>query len=526
MDLSQQIEITVLVRPRSSGGQAPAQTVSDLIHQGTRLPEKCPYLSRADFAAQRGAHPDDLAKIEAFAREHDLAVVQSSLRRRTVKLSGRIGDLMEAFKLKLKRCKIGDQAFRRRQGAISAPAELSEIIAGVFGFDNRPVAIPYYQRLDEPRAISMSVRDVAKHYQFPAGLDGTGQCIALIELNDIDEDEDVTGVGYNEEHLEMYFDQLGLPMPQITDIRVDGGINMPDESEHDHEVMLNIQVAGTVAPGARIAVYFAPNTYRGFLDAVNEAVHDEINQPSVISISWGGPEDLSWVGTEDGTSEEFEEFRDNLNQVLREAGDLGVTICCVSGNYGSSGVHPTAWHGTPHVGFPASSPFVLTCGGTAMFESELHIREEVWNTGRSSTGGGVSNIFARPAYQARRKIPESPAGKPGRGVPDVAGYAAGYQVITGEDEGEVINGTSAVAPLWAGLIALINQRLASLGKPPAGFINPLLYQAASSRCLFKNITKGSNDIEGLGQYSARRGWDACTGLGSPDGEKVMQALGG
>ena len=524
MDLSARIEITVLARPRLPGDQALPQTPRNLI--SPQSPENRTPISRADFAAQHGAAPDDLAKIEAFAREHDLTILQSSIARRTVKLSGTLGSLMEAFALNLKKCQSGGQIFRVCQGAISVPVELSEIIAGVFGFQSCPAAMPYSQRLDAPRAVSMFVRDVAKHYQFPAGLDGTGQCLALIELNDIDEDDQVAGVGYDEEYLEAYFDQLGLPMPHITAIGVDGGANLPGASERDHEVLLNLQVAGTVAPKAKLAVYFAPNTYRGFLDAVNEAVHDEINRPSVISISWGGPEDLSWLGTEDRTIEEFEKFRDNLNQVFQDAAELGVTICCVSGNYGSSGRHPTEWDGMPHVTFPASSPFVLACGGTALFGSKSALREEVWNTGRSGTGGGVSNIFGRPAYQAKRKIPKSPTGKIGRGVPDVAGYAAGYQITTGKEEEDLFSGTSAVAPLWAGLITLINQRLANLGKPPAGFINPLLYQAASPQHLFKAITQGQNDLEGLGKYSARRGWDACTGLGTPDGEKVMKSLGG
>lgn len=340
-------------------------------------------------------------------------------------------------------------------------------------------------------------------------------------MNDFDNQGRITGTGFSTADLKKYFKRIKVPLPQITAVGVDGGANKPGPSPGpDGEVMLDIEVAGAVAPGAKIAVYFAPNTFQGFVDAVNVAIHDTVRKPSVISISWGGGEDFS-----------TQQFRDSMDRAFRDAAELGVTVCCASGDDGSSDLRGNEMDGSPHTDFPSSSPFALACGGTKLLGSGSTINsEEVWNEGTRGRagGGGVSNVFPRPAYQAQSGVPRSPEGKVGRGVPDVSGDAdpaTGYQVRAGGRD-QVIGGTSAVAPLWAGLIALINQRLTNLGKKPAGFINTLLYNPASAGA-FHDIVNGDNDIDGtLGKYSAGQGWDACTGLGTPNGVKVMQVLGG
>jgi kumamolisin len=369
---------------------------------------------------------------------------------------------------------------------------------------------------------------VAKLYNFPTGLDGAGQCIAIVELNDFDT---IAGVphpkstGFSLPDLKAYFTSLGLPTPDVTAVGVasDGsvGANLPGPDPNaDGEVMLDIEVAGAVAPKAKVAVYFALNTDNGFLAAVNTALHDNVRKPSVISISWGSTEEAN-------TPQALDAF----DLVLQDAAALGVTVCCSSGDDGSSDIRqPSERDGKPHVDFPASSPFALACGGTKLLGSGTAISSEVvWNQGNGGTGGGVSNHFARPPYQAKSKVPKSPEGTAGRGVPDVAGDAdpnTGYQVRLVGGQTEVIGGTSAVSPLWAGLIALVNQRLAKLGKPPAGFVNPVLFGVLPSAGVFHDIVTGNNDIEGIGKYKAVKGWDACTGLGTPDGTRLLGALGG
>ncbi|HYB76700.1 MAG TPA: S53 family peptidase, partial [Candidatus Bathyarchaeia archaeon] len=261
--------------------------------------------------------------------------------------------------------------------------------------------------------------------------------------------------------------------------------------------------------GAKIVVYFAPNTDAGFLDAITTAIHDKTNQPTVLSISWGGPES-SWTS----------QAMTAMDEAFQAAAAVGITVCCAAGDDGSTdGVND----GLQHVDFPASSPNALACGGTRLMASGNTISSEtVWNelaNNEGATGGGISDFFALPTFQAGANVPPSanPGGQVGRGVPDVAGDAdptTGY-VTRVDGQPDVIGGTSAVAPLWAGLIACINQKL----KTPVGYANPLLYGEAASAKAFHDITSGNN-----GAYSAGPGWDACSGLGTPIGAAILSAL--
>jgi kumamolisin len=314
------------------------------------------------------------------------------------------------------------------------------------------------------------------------------------------------GGGYKASDLDSFFSNLGMATPQVEAISVDGASNSPtgDSSGPDGEVELDVEVAGSVAPDAQIAVYFAPNTDQGFIDAVSTAVHDAKLKPSIVSISWGGPED-SWT----------EQARNALNSACQDAAAMGVTVLAASGDDGAD-------DGTssPTVDFPAASPYVIACGGTKLTLSGTSIHgEQSWNelsANEGATGGGVSKVFALPNYQQSAKVPPAPNGFVGRGVPDVAASAdpeSGYNVIV-DGQPSVIGGTSAVAPLWAGLLARINQ---ALGKN-VGYVNPLLY-STNAEATFHDITSGNN-----GDYSAGPGWDACTGLGSPDGTALLSAL--
>ncbi len=268
-----------------------------------------------------------------------------------------------------------------------------------------------------------------------------------------------------------------MPLPHIVPVSVNQGKNLPHrrgDKSGDDEVALDIEVAGSVAPGAKLAVYFAPNTTRGFIDAVAKAVYDEDLKPSIVSISWGGTEDPGGLRSA--------QFMDSLNETIRDAAVLGVTVCVSSGDDGAPDMDADDWDGAPHVDFPASSPFALACGGVSMLAANGRIlREAVWNGGTDGGGGGggVSGYFGLPRYQAKAKVPKAPSGRRGRGVPDVSGLAdpeTGHRIYFDRTY-QVVGGTSAVAPLMAGLLALVNERLAKSGGKTAGFINPLLYAA-------------------------------------------------
>lgn len=533
IDPAARAEVTIRLRPKRSA----AQSVRAALKTATELPAQRTYLSREEFASVCGADAADLRKIDDFARENNLTVIDVNVAARTVKIAGALGDLSAAFGAKLQEYQGEGVRYRGRTGPLSLPVTLAGVVEAVYGLDNRPVAQPHYRVLagskkkaSRARAIprnapdgSFSTPDIARLYNFPTGLDGSGQCVALIELNGIDQNGKVTGTGFLASDLKSYFGSLGLSVPAVVAVGVDGGTNMPGPDPNaDGEVALDIEVAGAIAPGAQIAVYFAPNTTAGFIDAVNAALHDTVRKPSIISISWGGPEDGA-----------PQQFLDGLHSAFQDAAALGVTVCCAAGDNGSADMGAQGWDRKPHTDFPSSAPFALGCGGTKLMGSGAAISSEVvWNEGRSggATGGGVSNVFARPSYQAGAKVPKSPAGKTGRGVPDVAGDAdpaTGYQVFVG-GQAAVFGGTSAVAPLWAGLLALINQRLVSKAGKPAGFLNPLLYGCLAGAGVFNDITDGNNDIDGVlrGLYKAGAGWDACTGLGTPNGAKLLKALGG
>jgi kumamolisin len=464
-------------------------------------------LKREEFAAKFGAEPSAFAAVRRFAGQHGLSVVREDAARRTVALSGTVAQFNGAFGVELQRFEHAGGSYRGRTGAIHLPAELSGAVQAVLGLDNRPAAKPHFRRRRDgaqgrrkakaAAGTSYTPTQLAALYGFPAGT-GAGECIGIIEL----------GGGYSSADLSNYFSQLGLAAPTVSAISVDQGSNSPTGSADgpDGEVMLDIEVAGSIAPQAHIAVYFTPNTDAGFLEAVTTAIHDTANKPSVISISWGGPES-SW------TQQSMTAF----DQAFQDAAALGITICVASGDKGSSdGVSG----GSDHVDFPASSPHALACGGTHLQAANGTISAEtVWNDGAEggASGGGVSTVFALPAWQSGLKFTSSTGQTQAlamRGVPDVSGDAdpeTGYAVrVDGSDT--VIGGTSAVAPLWAGLITRLNAAKGS----PMGLINPLLYQNPG---VCNDITQGNN-----GDFAASAGWDACTGLGSPNGLQLAKIV--
>jgi kumamolisin len=531
VDEAQQIEVTLVTRRR-------AALPRDLVEgPATLTPEQ--------FAEQHGTDPADLDLISTVLAGHGLRVTSADAGARRVRVTGTIAALSATFGATLRLARTPDPVtgqdmveHRYREGGLQIPAELNGIVLAVLGLDDRPQARAQFRRAPAAGArttapgstgpapttlapggpppaaapaaapTSYTPPQVAELYQFPAGTDGTGQTIAIIEL----------GGGFGSSDLDPYFAGLGLPVPSVTAASVDGAVNQPggDPNGADGEVLLDIEVAGGVAPGAAQVVYFAPNTDQGFVDAVTTAVH-ATPTPAVVSISWGQSED-SWTA----------QARTSLDQAMADAAALGVTVTVAAGDNGSS--DGQSGTGT-HVDFPASSPHALACGGTSLrgnTTTGVISSETVWNDGASggATGGGVSDTFGLPSWQAAAGVPAqagaAAGAAAGRGVPDVAGCAdpaTGYQVRV-DGQSTVIGGTSAVSPLWAGLISRLVQ---STGKP-FGLIQPLLYAgvtAGTAAAGFRDITSGGN-----GAYAAGPGWDACTGLGTPEATSLLTTLGG
>jgi kumamolisin len=458
------------------------------------------HLSQQEFSEMYAADPANFEHLRDFAHKHGLTVDEgaSSLARRTLVLRGPASKMEAAFGVTLDNYEKDGKKFHSYTGTISMPQEHAEPVEAVLGLDNHPIARPHFRLLDHQnkskpaQTASFNPPQVAQLYSFPAGVNGAGQTIGIIEL----------GGGYNSSDLSSYFAGLSITEPRVTAVSVDGATNSPTDPNADGEVALDIEVAGSIAPGANIAVYFTTNSSQGFVDALTTAIHDTTNgPPSVISISWGSPES-NWTA----------QSMTALDEACQSAAALGITITVASGDNGSSdGV------GGNNVDFPASSPHVLGCGGSELIAANGAIQQEVvWNDqpqGGGASGGGISTVFPLPSWQTNAKVPPSPTSGGGRGVPDVAGDASpetGYNVFY-DGQSAVVGGTSAVAPLWAALIALLNQQRGS----NIGFVNPTLYQNAENG--FNDITQGNN-----GSYSAGPDWDACTGLGSPNGNQLSQ----
>jgi kumamolisin len=455
-------------------------------------------LRRGQFVARHGARQDDIDQVSRFAAANGLRVVSADPARRTVVLDGTLGDMASAFATTVSAVAYQGGTFRALTAPVRVPAGLGQVIEGVFGLDNRPVASPGAVLIRPDAALSsFTPLDLARLYGFPPDLDGSGQTIAIVEL----------GGGFQTSDLSTYFGGLGLTTPSVQAVPVDGAANSPTgDPRTDGEVMLDIEVAGAIAPGASILVYFAPNAPRGFIDAVSTAVL-AADQPCCVSISWGAPE-ASWDSGSMTT----------MNGYLQDAATLGVTVCASAGDQGSAdGISD----GLQHVNFPASSPYALACGGTLLDSDGTAIQNEVvWNDNGGATGGGVSDVFPIPYWQEGAGVPPTvnPGHFRGRGLPDVAADASpnsGYQVrVDGDDY--VIGGTSAVVPLWAGLIARMSQYLGDGG---LGFLSPVLYGDPSAQQTFRDITSGNN-----GAYAAGPGWDPCTGWGSPGGAALLDIL--
>jgi len=325
-----------------------------------------------------------------------------------------------------------------------------------------------------------NVPDLCAAYSWPTGLAGGG-VIAIVEL----------GGGWVQSDMDQFFAGINQPVPQITDVSVDGTKNTPDPGPNsaDGEVALDIEVAGAayyVATGkpATIRVYWAQD----IAAAVRAATADGCD---VCSISWGADE-ANW-GAQAGN---------DMEQAAVAATAAGMVVFAASGDNDSSDGGPTP----ANIDLPSSAPHVIGCGGT----SKTRTHETVWNNdpGNASgrgTGGGFSTLFQpMPPWQAG-----APHG-PGRMVPDVAASAdpnTGYNIILHSAQ-IAIGGTSAVAPLYAGLFASFGTKL--------GFVTPELWL---NHLCFTAITKGDN-----GAFRARIGPDACTGLGSPIGTKLAQLL--
>jgi kumamolisin len=510
------IELTVGVRRR--------QPLPDLSALEAKPPGERRYMTRDELRTQYGSDPDAVAKIEKFAADHHLVLTRDEPASARLGLAGTAADISAAFGVKLMdytHPTLGE--FHARSGPVTLPADIGDAITGVFGLNTHRVMrrLPRARRKIDAASAAAKGKpyfvptQLAGIYNFP-NADASGQCIGLLEFGGGVEQSDVT----------QYFQQIGVPAPNIQIVAVDGVSTDPSaDPDSTGEVMLDIDVAGALAGGAKIAVYFSTFDEKGLVDILSAVINDSANDPSVLSVSWGWDENQPFNGSAILWSPAA---IDHVNQSLLAAAQLGITVCVSTGDDGSEA---QIKDGNAHVNFPATSPYVLAVGGTTLHartakNGQVALTETVWNDGPGSgTGGGVSDITAVPSWQ-EGKVPRSinPGNFAGRAIPDVAANAdpaTGYVVMSGGQLG-VVGGTSASAPLWGSLITRIN----ALINGRVGNFNALLYGTIGPAGVLRDITSGNNDTDGLleGQFAAGPGWDACTGWGAPDGAKLLAAL--
>jgi len=543
-ELAVALSVTINVRRRPDGPPLP-----DFDYWAATPLDERTYVSREEFAELYGASPEDLETVAAFARRHGLTVIEANAARRTVLVSGTVAQMNEAFGVTLAYFETPSETYRGISGSVHVPRALAPLVESVLGLDNRRIAVhnASVSGLDafgqlggagQAGASPLTPVQVAGLYNFPTTT-AKGRTIGIIEL----------GGGYALSDVQAFFNGLGLTSPPLADVGVDGAGNAPAGSvtnvtveDPDIEVVLDIDVAGAIGQGAAIAVYFAPNSAQGFVDAIKTAVHDTTNHPSILSISWSGPED-NWSSSE----------RTSMRKALQDAAAFGVTVFLDAGDWGSDCL---VGDGRAHVMYPSSEEGVVGCGGTSIANvSGASFAEGTWNDGAGATGGGVSDKVGLPSWQDRIGVPKSANDHRtvGRGVPDVAGNASpfsGYTltlygtlttnltITSGRFAGNslgTIGGTSAVAPLYAGLLAVIEAQIGA----PLGFINPLLYSLAAGLA-FRGIPRHrrgpftdvndrvnnqwSGEAKPAPFYTCGPGWDACTGWGSINGAQLLHAI--
>lgn len=405
----------------------------------------------------------------------------------TIQVTARVHEVEKTFGVPLSNYHKDGHILRHHNSPLQLPDELADHITAVLGVSDTVRARPHFRKLVQHATATQKTyypEQLAVHYNFPKG-DGAGQIAGIIEL----------GGGYNLNAVNEYAMSRGLPLPTIVNVNVGGGSNSPG-SDADGEVCLDLEIIASIAPKAKIVMFFADNTDQGFSNAIAQAV--AYPGMGAISISWGSAE-------RQYSKQAVQAFEQDFAKAVVK----GINVYVSSGDNGSS----DGARGN-NVDYPGSSPNVVCCGGT---EIQANGQEVVWNDGTQggATGGGVSVLFARPAYQSNLKAEAVPAPfGSGRNTPDVAANASPNSgwIISVNGQEEPIGGTSAVSPFFTGLNLILNQGLGH----NVGWINPQHYKHFQA---FNDITQGNN-----GSYAAKAGYDNTTGLGTPNGQKLLAAL--
>ena len=462
------------------------------------------YLTPEQFTERFGPTQDEYQAVINFAEANGLHVTATHLNRLIVDVSGSVTDVQRTFHIRLRTFQHPTE-----NRTFFAPDTDPEIdvpvpIAHIGGLTNywiprprsriRPLGMAELNAT--PRSGSgpggtFRGNDFRTAYLPGVSLNGAGQIVGMLEFD-----------GYNPADITRYEQNSGLGSVPLENVFVDGYSGHAGSG--NGEVCLDIEVAIAMAPGlAKVIVFEAPNA-SPWEDILSVMAND--NRAKALSCSWGG-------GPPSSTAE----------TIFRQMAAQGQTFFNATGD-------DDAFVGS--VPFPSDSPNVVQVGGTELLTLSpggAYSSESVWNWGSGSgSGGGSSTFYAIPSWQQSVSMAINQGSTTFRNSPDVALTADNVYTVSDNGQISTSGGTSCSAPLWAGYTALVNQLAASNGQPPVGYFNPVLYSLALSNqypLLFHDITSGDNiSTRSGGKFLAVRGYDLCTGWGSPTGT-LISALG-
>jgi kumamolisin len=527
------VQVTVIVRRKQGAPPLP-----DHEYWMRTPPGRRKFLSSDEFAAHYGAEQKEIDTVADFGRSNGLTVLEAHAGRRSVIFNGTVAQMNATFGVELLRYDASGpppsrhtrwseaastQTYRGHSGAISLPQDVADLVEMVAGLDNRRTGGRNMTWTDDdpPSIGPLTVPKVTTAYDFPNN-SAAGQMIGIVSIEG----------GYDPSDVSTYFSGLNRSVPTIIPRSVNGGANQGN----DFETLQDICISATVAVGATIVVYFVAvstltplGEYQAWVNLLSRLLVPDPGEtvPSVMTSSY------FLATTDDGTVVSGANLN-ALSNMFQELATRGITFFISAGDKGSD---DGAENGKVNVQYPGSDPWVTSCGGTALgTDANGTLDETVWNdswteteggmnyTAYGATGGGVSDNFELPPWQNGAGVPPSlNDGNVRRGVPDIAGNASPNSGYPMSSSGTTFNagGTSAVAPLYAGLTACLNAYF----QQPVGFLNPTIYSLGNRVC--RDITYGNNLWhDGVTQlaYSAGPGWDACTGWGVVNGFALLDAL--
>jgi kumamolisin len=513
MDVTKQITISIYVRRDVHENGMTLKEYADAVIAGTH-----PVLEHDKYVYQFGALEDEIALVNEWARANGLTVVESHTGMALVQLSGTAGQFNQLFNITLNEVTDSIRTYHTHTGDVTVPSEINDVVQSVLGLDNsvyfkhNAIPDPAVDSPIGPNLISSpSPVDLALSYKFPRlpgsdAMQGKGATVAICSLSG----------GYSTQNLTSTFSRIGLPNPTVVTVNVDGGGGSITNDPYggNPENMLDIYCVGAAAPASKIIFYSAPNTFGSFVNVAFAAANDTVNNPSVLSISWGTVD--SYFGIGQGS------YLAAFDAAFQSCIVRGITVVIASGDYGVRAISSAQTYTLNH---PSTSPYVVSAGGTVISINNDHSinSEQPWGTsgGSYAAGGGVSTIYPVPSWQTGLTSKLYPSGTvsalSGRGTPDVSAMATGYMFYYGPSNsfGSFV-GTSATAPLLSALVARLN----ALTGRRLGFVNADWYSIGSTA--FNDMTSGDNHGGNSVGYMAQAGWDAASGLGTPKGDELYK----